>query len=84
LVFAEHEGLAPRQRHETFGVGHDGKLEPAVGVRVGVEAGVDDVAKERAGRDVFASSEHEVERRRGELDGAGEIEVLTIRVEHAS
>ena len=60
-----------------------GVSNAAVGIQVGLEAGVHDVAEERPSGDVFASPEHVMKRAGPELHGAREIEVLTIRVEDA-
>jgi hypothetical protein len=77
--------MAPGQRDETFCGRDQRSVESAfaVGIEVGLELGLDHVAEERPGGDVVASPEDEMKRAGAELDRPGEIEVLTIRIEHA-
>ena len=85
VALVQHERMAPGHGHETFCGRFERRVESAsaVGIQVGLELGVDHVAEERRPGDVLPSPEDEMKRAGAELHGAGEIEVLAIREEHA-
>lgn len=86
VALVQLECIAPGDRRETFFRRFERSVESvffAIGIQVGLEPSLDQVAEERRSGDVFASPEDEVKRAGAELYGAREIEVLTTRVEDA-
>src|SRR4030095_16196822 len=84
VVLLQHERVAPVRRDQTFHEIQAIRLESTIGIQIAVEPGVADVVHQLVKNgNVFDSAYNLVERPGGVLDGAGEIEVLPIRVEDA-